>query len=180
MMFAFAFGFAALPSLVAAQYLVDPPTTAAPDTIQDCTYWQVASAADTCISISDFWGLSLEQLYTYNPSLAEGCDLVVGNSYCIEENWGIPPPTSTTTTTTPTQSPTPTPTPTTALEACLAQAGGYSSYCPRCVANCQSSTDWTDCFYSVFFTINEYDSDCWEHGGVDCANQAADIVCPQT
>lgn len=37
-------------------YLIEPDTTAAPDTITDCTYWQVASENDTCVSISAYWG----------------------------------------------------------------------------------------------------------------------------
>ncbi|KAH8895446.1 hypothetical protein GQ53DRAFT_641974, partial [Thozetella sp. PMI_491] len=31
-----------------------------------------------------------------NPSLAAGCNVVVGTSYCVEVNWGVPPVTSTT------------------------------------------------------------------------------------
>jgi hypothetical protein len=62
-------GLALLPVLGAAQYLVEPPTTAAPDTIKDCTYWQVASANDTCESIIEEWGATLgwtaEQFYVY-------------------------------------------------------------------------------------------------------------------
>ncbi|KAM0809653.1 hypothetical protein AB5N19_09999 [Seiridium cardinale] len=177
--FSFSLGLVLLPALGSAQYLVDPPTTAAPDTIQDCTYWDVASSNDTCTSISENWGITLAQFYTYNPSLADGCDLVVGNSYCIEKNWGISPPTSTLTSSSvvsTTQAPTPTPT--TILEACEAEAGGYASYCPRCVYRCETSSEVDMCFYSTFSTINYYDSQCWQHGGIDCANKAVDIVCP--
>ncbi|KAH6649142.1 hypothetical protein BKA67DRAFT_382165 [Truncatella angustata] len=172
-------------SLGAAQYLVDPPTTAAADTIKDCTYWQVASSNDTCTSISEYWGPILgwlpEQFYVYNPSLADGCELVVGNSYCIEQNWGIPPTTSTSTSSsvTSTTTPTPTPTPTTILEACEFEAGGYASYCPRCVSLCEDSSNYGDCFWSVFYQINGYDSQCWQHGGIDCENKAVDKVCPK-
>lgn len=65
MIFTFVLGLAALLALGAAQYQVDPPTTAAPDTIKDCTWWQVASSTDTCLSISENSFITLEQFYTY-------------------------------------------------------------------------------------------------------------------
>jgi hypothetical protein len=65
MISSFALSLALLPALGVAQYLVDPPTTAASDTITDCTYWQVATANDTCASISAYWGLTLDQFDTY-------------------------------------------------------------------------------------------------------------------
>jgi hypothetical protein len=50
-------------------YLVDPPTTASADTIEDCTYWQVASEIDTCASIIGQWGplipFTEAEFYTY-------------------------------------------------------------------------------------------------------------------
>ncbi|KAI1850413.1 hypothetical protein JX265_001374 [Neoarthrinium moseri] len=181
MILSFGLSLAVLSTLGAAQFTVDPPTNAAPDTIKDCTYWQVATANDTCSSISESWGLTLEQFYTYNPSLADGCVLVVGDSYCIEQNWGIPPPSPTPTSSSvisTTQKPTPTPT--TILEACEAEAGGYADSCPRCLSHCEGSSDLGMCFYSVYSTVNYYDSQCWQHGGNDCANKALDIVCPKS
>ncbi|KEY73229.1 hypothetical protein S7711_10817 [Stachybotrys chartarum IBT 7711] len=166
----------------AAQYTVDPPTTAAPDTILDCTYWHVALANDTCEVVNEYPWLTLEEFYTYNPSLPEGCQFVVGNSYCVEQNWDIPPqsPSPTTTLVTSTMSATPTATPSTPAEWCASEAGGYVRYCPRCLYRCEDSAVFGQCFYSVFLTINYYDSQCWQHGGIDCANQAVDRVCPQT
>ncbi|KAI0121074.1 hypothetical protein BJ170DRAFT_644754 [Xylariales sp. AK1849] len=169
----------ALPALGAAQFLVNPPTTADPNTIADCTYWQVAASNDTCASISAYWGITVAQFETYNPSVGGDCELVVGNSYCIEQNYGIPPtsptPTSSTVVST-TQSPTPTPT--TVLGSCEAEAGGYSDHCPQCIYRCEDSSEVATCFESVFSTINYYDSQCWEHGGTDCENKAVEIVCP--
>ncbi|RYC65769.1 hypothetical protein CHU98_g428 [Xylaria longipes] len=79
-------------------YLVPPPTTAPSNTIQDCTNWAVASSTDTCQSIADSNYITLAQLYTYNPSLsASSCPLIVGDSYCVEENYGLLPPTTSTT-----------------------------------------------------------------------------------
>ncbi|ORY01575.1 hypothetical protein BCR34DRAFT_521866 [Clohesyomyces aquaticus] len=100
-----------LASLVgfATAYLVDPPSTAAKDTIEDCSNWQVVSASDTCQAIADNNGLSLAQFQTYNPSVGSSCKLVNGNSYCIEQNWGVPPqPTSSSALPTVTSKPTPT------------------------------------------------------------------------
>lgn len=54
----------ALPCLVAA-YPVEPPSTAAPDTIADCTFWQVATESDTCTSIAEYWGLTEAQIVAY-------------------------------------------------------------------------------------------------------------------
>jgi len=58
-----------LPMLGAAQYTVDPPTTAAPDTIQDCTWWRVAAENDTCASISQSFYLTLDQFEAYVSSM---------------------------------------------------------------------------------------------------------------
>ncbi|KAG9187678.1 hypothetical protein G6011_05549 [Alternaria panax] len=109
--------------LLAATYEVEPPTTASPDTIVDCTYWHVAAENDTCASISTEEWVTEAQLSAYNPSLADGCKLILGNSYCIEQFWGIPPTPSTTRSAVTSTSQTPTPTPTTLLEICEANAG---------------------------------------------------------
>jgi hypothetical protein len=52
--------YACLVSL-ATCYLVDPPTTAANDTIQDCTNWVVVTATDTCTSIASSYAITLQQ-----------------------------------------------------------------------------------------------------------------------
>ncbi|KAM7199498.1 hypothetical protein V8F20_005682 [Naviculisporaceae sp. PSN 640] len=119
------FGLLQLAGLALGQtYTVDPPTTAPADTIQDCTNWVIGEAGQTCESIaSDYW-IDVSQLYRYNPSLRNGCNIVTGTSYCVEENWGIPPPEpSTTTSTTPTSTANPTPTPT--------QPGGMVPGCTK-------------------------------------------------
>lgn len=46
-------------------YLVDPPTTAPGDTIQDCTNWVVATSSDTCESIAEDNFIALPDLYIY-------------------------------------------------------------------------------------------------------------------
>ncbi|RYO27909.1 hypothetical protein AA0113_g3305 [Alternaria arborescens] len=178
MVASFTLGLALLPLLIRA-YETDPPTTASPDTISNCTWWQVATETDTCAGISEYWGITEVQFKTYNPSLVDGCNLVSGNSYCIEQNYGIVPTPSATSSSVTSASQTPTPTPTTSLEICEAEAGGYKRYCPRCLSRCENETKYMDqCFYSTFLAINSWDSQCWQHGGSDCANRAVDEYCP--
>ncbi|KAH6717692.1 hypothetical protein BKA61DRAFT_716055 [Leptodontidium sp. MPI-SDFR-AT-0119] len=72
-------------------YLEDPPTTAAPDTVQDCSYWDIATSRSTCADFATIWAISLADFVTYNPSVGTSCQLTVGNSYCVERNFGNPP-----------------------------------------------------------------------------------------
>ena len=61
-------------------------------TISDCTYFYDSVAGDTCASIANAWGITLQQFITYNPSVKSDCSgLVVGDSYCVEENNGKGP-----------------------------------------------------------------------------------------
>ncbi|KAK4118091.1 carbohydrate-binding module family 50 protein [Parathielavia appendiculata] len=87
-------------------FWVEPPTTADPNTIEDCTLWHIAESGDTCPSVSSANFITPEQLAAYNPSLAGSCQFIVGNSYCVEQNWGVPPETQTPTTTTTSAAPT--------------------------------------------------------------------------
>ncbi|KAI0112109.1 hypothetical protein GGR51DRAFT_547171 [Nemania sp. FL0031] len=72
-------------------WIEPPPTKADPNTIQDCTWWHVASSSDTCSGVASMYGLTVDQLVAYNPVLSVSCAFVDGNSYCIEQNWGTPP-----------------------------------------------------------------------------------------
>ncbi|OTA84782.1 carbohydrate-binding module family 50 protein [Hypoxylon sp. CO27-5] len=84
-------------------YLQDPPTTADPNTVSDCSWWIVAASTDTCEAIADANGISVSDFeLVYNPSVGTVCALNVGQSYCVERNFGIPPVTTTTTTSAPT------------------------------------------------------------------------------
>ena len=49
----------------AVSYTVDPPTTADPGTIQDCTNWAIATSSDTCQSLADYYLITLSQFDTY-------------------------------------------------------------------------------------------------------------------
>ena len=87
-----------LASCTLSQFLEPPPTTADPNTLPECSWWHVAGAGDTCEQLSAAWGVTIATFTTWNPSLANGCKFVVGNSYCIEKNYGLPDPEPTTST----------------------------------------------------------------------------------
>ncbi|KAK3491815.1 hypothetical protein B0T13DRAFT_490449 [Neurospora crassa] len=78
-----------------SQFTVPPDTTADPNTIKTCTWWHVAGSGDSCTSIASTYGITSEQFARWdmtdspkNPSVATACKLTVGNSYCIENNFG--------------------------------------------------------------------------------------------
>ena len=50
---------------LAKAYLIDPPTTAASDTVQDCSNWVVVTATDKCQDLADGNGITLTQFQTY-------------------------------------------------------------------------------------------------------------------
>lgn len=52
-------------SRFAVSYTVDPPTTADPGTIQDCTSWAIVTSSDTCQSLADYYFITLSQFDTY-------------------------------------------------------------------------------------------------------------------
>ncbi|KAF4462712.1 hypothetical protein FALBO_10472 [Fusarium albosuccineum] len=73
-----------------------------------------------------------------------------------------------------------TPAPEPDLSVCEEEAGGYARYCARCEPKCaayREKESYAQCLYSVFTSVNYNDSQCWQHGGNDCANKAVDIVC---
>jgi hypothetical protein len=95
---------------LASGYLVDPPTTASPDTNPLCSYWQIAEDSwNDCNPVAQAWllpitlvgqwvGISartnvrIEANNLQNPSCKETAKFVQGNSYCVEVNWGMPEP----------------------------------------------------------------------------------------
>jgi hypothetical protein len=86
-----------------------------PGTIKDCTFWETAEDASyTCATFENDFGLTFAQFFAYvsryffpiqatliyrkNPSVRSDCTgIKIGNSYCVEENYGNPPLTTTTT-----------------------------------------------------------------------------------
>ncbi|KAK4182040.1 hypothetical protein QBC35DRAFT_457704, partial [Podospora australis] len=72
-----------------------------PDTAADCTWFDTAhDASYTCEYFATWWGISVADFISYNPSVGADCsNIKIGNSYCIERNWGIPDPVTSTSTT---------------------------------------------------------------------------------
>ncbi|KAK1756638.1 hypothetical protein QBC47DRAFT_298828 [Echria macrotheca] len=76
---------------VCSAYLTDPPTTADPKTVSDCSNWIVAKAGDKCDEIASEFSISVTDFGSvYNPSVGPSCKLSTGDSYCVERNYGIP------------------------------------------------------------------------------------------
>jgi hypothetical protein len=91
-----------------------------PDTAPDCTFFDTArSASDDCAHFSSWWGISEEDFIRMNPSVKSDCSgIKIGNSYCVEVNYGIPPPTTTTAAPSSTAAPKPTQTQPGLIESC--------------------------------------------------------------
>ncbi|KAL2060599.1 hypothetical protein VTL71DRAFT_9240 [Oculimacula yallundae] len=76
------------------------PTPAGPvptGTIKDCTYWDTATDKSyNCDYFEYNWALTHQQFVSYNPSVKSDCSgVIVGDSYCVEQNNGNPVTTST-------------------------------------------------------------------------------------
>ncbi|KAF3941517.1 Autolysin [Dactylella cylindrospora] len=92
-----------LPTLVQSQWLEPPPGPADPNTVKTCSFWIIAdeSSKADCHTFASDLGLSWEQFSNWNPSVGEDCSgMVVGNAYCIEDNFGQPTTTTTSSSTT--------------------------------------------------------------------------------
>ena len=66
------------------------------------------------------------------------------------------------------------------MEACEAVMSSYQWACARCNSKCAGKGDdewYEQCLHSVFMTVNYIDSQCWQHGGSNCGQQAVDQVC---
>jgi hypothetical protein len=50
---------------LASAYIVDPPTTAAADTIQDCSAWYVVAGGESCASIAADQWITVDQFNAY-------------------------------------------------------------------------------------------------------------------
>ncbi|CAD6446761.1 ebb40fb2-5fe2-4202-a0f0-7e45d98b00a8 [Sclerotinia trifoliorum] len=68
-----------------------------PGTATDCTYYDTAyDSSYTCAYFEESWGLTHADFIDWNPSLKSDCSgLRIGNSYCVEVNFGLPRPTTT-------------------------------------------------------------------------------------
>ncbi|RSL72162.1 hypothetical protein CEP53_001228 [Fusarium sp. AF-6] len=74
-----------------------------------------------------------------------------------------------------------TPAPDVDIPACEEVASSYARYCGRCEHLCadsrQDAKSYEMCINSVFFMVNSWDSECWQHGGSDCGPRSIDKVC---
>ncbi|KAM5430480.1 hypothetical protein McanMca71_007204 [Microsporum canis] len=94
-----------------------------PNAPSDCTLFDDAVTKDyDCGYFEATWGISHQDFVKWNPSVGENCDgIVVGNSYCVEVNYGLPPTGTSMMTTmkpTPTGSPIPSPTQSGIIDSC--------------------------------------------------------------
>ncbi|KAF7551418.1 hypothetical protein G7Z17_g5037 [Cylindrodendrum hubeiense] len=64
---------------------------------EDCTFLdKPTTEGDDCQALADAWGISVEDFIAWNPSVGDDCSgIQVGESYCVERNWGAPIETST-------------------------------------------------------------------------------------
>jgi hypothetical protein len=63
--FPLAISCAALASTALADFKEPPPTTADPNTIEDCTLWHISAPGDTCVGVSSANRITEEQLSIY-------------------------------------------------------------------------------------------------------------------
>ncbi|KAI1754110.1 hypothetical protein F4782DRAFT_529039 [Xylaria castorea] len=71
----------------------------------DCTFFDTATSADQdCEYFANNWGISVKDFIAWNPTVGADCSgIQVGQEYCVERNYGLPPTTTTTTTTSPSE-----------------------------------------------------------------------------
>jgi hypothetical protein len=50
---------------LAHAYLIEPPTTALSDTVEDCSNWVVVSSSDKCLTLAEDNGITLAKFQTY-------------------------------------------------------------------------------------------------------------------
>jgi hypothetical protein len=56
----------------ASAYIIDPPTTAAADTVQDCSAWHVAETGNTCDQIAENYWITPEDFASYVSIVTKG------------------------------------------------------------------------------------------------------------
>jgi hypothetical protein len=68
------------------------------DVPDDCTFFDTPQNEEQdCDYFASLWGISYEDFVAWNPSVGEDCSgIKVGEDYCVERNWGIPPDPTTT------------------------------------------------------------------------------------
>ncbi|KAJ3496994.1 hypothetical protein NLG97_g2241 [Lecanicillium saksenae] len=92
----------AVPAVLAAPSSRDkrgetPEGKVDPGTASDCTYWeQKTDESVTCESLQAAWSFKLDDFREWNPLVKNDCSgMNIGNSYCVEVNYGLPRSTTT-------------------------------------------------------------------------------------
>ncbi|RAL14683.1 putative LysM domain protein [Aspergillus homomorphus CBS 101889] len=124
-----------------------------PNVTSACTYWANSiKSTDTCAALENYYGITVAQLASWNPSLSTtACTLIEGWSYCVEAppGAGTALTTTTTSTSTTTTSKTSTSTTSATTTATTSSPGKPSPTQAGLAANC-------DAFYYV-----QKDDSCW-------------------
>ncbi|KAL2823504.1 hypothetical protein BDW59DRAFT_163283 [Aspergillus cavernicola] len=78
-----------------------PSTPTRPGTLPNCSQWYTVKLGDTCGEITEWFGISLDDFYHWNPTLKADCvNMWAKYAYCVGVRKGTQPvPTSTTTST---------------------------------------------------------------------------------
>lgn len=66
-----------------SSYLL-PPAATPSGTTPDCYAWWTVSSGNTCYLIEQSYGIKIEQLQTWNPSLNGDCSNLLGEAYCVD------------------------------------------------------------------------------------------------
>ncbi|KAL6230075.1 hypothetical protein BDW75DRAFT_245169 [Aspergillus navahoensis] len=86
------------PSAVTSSAIATPAAPTQTDIVAGCQKYYTVASGDDCSTIESMFGITLAQLYDWNPSIGETCtNLWLGYAYCVK---GPSPTTKTTTTTT--------------------------------------------------------------------------------
>ncbi|RJE24636.1 LysM domain protein [Aspergillus sclerotialis] len=158
-----------------------------PDVASGCTYWANDIAnGDTCDSLESYFGITIDQLVSWNPSLSStDCSLEEGHSYCVDAPNVATTKTTSTTSTTTSKTTTTSPTaPTTTTAATTTTRGIPGPTQTGLVSNCNAFylIEGGDTCYDITadygnFTLSEFYS--WNPAvGDDCSGlQAGYYVC---
>jgi LysM repeat protein len=72
-------------SVIASSTTVAPPAPTHSGTTGACFQWHVIVSGDFCALIEQNFGITMAQLKTWNPQLADDCsNLLLGEAYCVK------------------------------------------------------------------------------------------------
>lgn len=71
----------------AANNVIQTPSPRAAGEVENCTAWYHMETFSTCEDILVLFGLTLEEFYTFNPSVGSSCtSMAAGSYYCVSTN----------------------------------------------------------------------------------------------